>query len=332
MKTVWLSAIGWWCIGILAPAVFAAPTKLRVSVTVLKDTTKAKACLKFKELLEAKSKGEFQVEVHAEGKLYRDREELDALQLGAVEMIVPSFVKFDMVGVSEFSVFYLPFLFKDLREVHAITDGHIGQQLFKLLEPKGIKGLAYWDLGFNHFHANKPIHLPSDMKGLKFKLIRGRVFNAVAKALQTQPILLPRGPILEGYEKHQVEASTSPIHNFYMDGYPAFQKHLTLTAANFHGFVVATSLKFWNSLSQDAQMQVDQALQEATRYERELSEKDNAEALEKLKGGGLTQVYTPTEAELKKWKEALLPVRDQFKREKEGVYLERILEALGTRY
>lgn len=280
--------------------------------------------------MERISKKQVVAEIHLDGKLYRDREELDALQLGAVELVIPSFTKFVTIGVPEFSVFAIPFLFNNLEEVHTITDGHIGQQLSKLLEPKGIKNLAYWDLGFNSFHANKPIHLPSDLKGLKFQVIKGKVLEQVARSLKAEPKQLSRGGLLEGYKKKQVEASSSPILNFYTDGFSSFQKHLTLTSSSFHGYAVVTSLKFWESLSRGVQSQIEEALLEATQYERALAVRDSTQALEKLRAEGKTEVYTPTSDELTQWKQVFLPMRTQLKREKEGAYVERILETLGT--
>ena len=87
---------------------------------------------------------------------------MEALQLGAVQMLAPSLAKFGPLGVKEFEVFDLPFIFDDYDELHKITQGAVGQALLAKLEPKGIKGLAYWDNGFKSFSANTPIKTPAD--------------------------------------------------------------------------------------------------------------------------------------------------------------------------
>lgn len=322
--------LGFLALFLISSFAAAEPIKLRVSITSRADSTKARACFKFKELLEARSKKQILVEVHLEGKLYKDREELDALQLGAVEIVVPSYTKFVTIGVPEFSVFAIPYLFKTVQDVHTITDGHIGQQLSKLLELKGIKNLAYWDLGFNHFHASKPIHHPSDMKGLKFQVLRGKVIESMARALNTEPVPTARGAILDGYRRKLVDASSSPVANFYMDGFAPFQKHLSITSSSFHGYAVVTSTKFWSSLAPEAQSQIEKSILEATEYERKLAEVDTEQSLAKLKAQGLTEIYTPSEQELSAWRSALLPLQTRFRKEKEGTYIERIQEALST--
>lgn len=303
--------------------------KLRLSLVSSIQSSKGKACVKFKEFLESRSQHKFDVELYSDGKLFHDREELEALQLGAVDMVVASFSKFDAIDVPEISVFGMPFLFRDLREAHAIADGPVGREILNILEPKGIKGLAIWDLGFYQFHSNRAVREPSDLKGLKFKVIRGKVFEAIAKALQTRPVLLPRGSgISDGYGKHLVESGMSPPAIFYGDGVTAVQKHLIAVSSSFHGYVVGLGLKFWNSLSGSDQALVQQALVDATKFERDLTLQEDQVALQSLKKESKTQVYFPTEPELNKWKAVLLPVSESFKAQREGAFLQRVQSAL----
>lgn len=308
----------------------AAPLKVRLSLTSALHSTKGKAAQKLKELLESSTKGEMTLEVSYEGKLYKDREELDALQLGAVEMIIPSHTKFVAVGVKEFSLFAFPYLFKDLNDVHLITDGPVGQLLSGRLEPKGIKVLGYWDLGFNHFHSNRPIYDPSQTPGLKVKSVKSRVLDSVARALQTIPVVLPRSDALGAYKSGEVNASGSPLANFYSDRFYEVQTHITLTSHSFHGYVVAVSLVFWNSLTPTQQSQLQAAVKAATQFERELANQENLRVLEELKKGGKVEVHTPSPQEMALWKKALIPVQGKFKREPEGAYIQQVQDTLGV--
>src|SRR5262247_1476725 len=135
---------------VLAPAAAMAqsPIVIKFSHVVANDTPKGKGALKFKELAEKYTDGKVKVEVYPNSQLYKDKEEIEALQLGSVQMLAPSLAKFGPLGVKEFEVFDLPFIFKDTPSFRAVTEGPVGQALFKKLEPKGIKGLAYWDNGF----------------------------------------------------------------------------------------------------------------------------------------------------------------------------------------
>ena len=90
---------------------------------------------------------------------------MEALQLGSVQMLAPSVAKFGPLGVREFEVFDLPYIFDSYDDLHKVTDGPVGKALFKKLESKGIIGLAYWDNGFKEMSANKPMRKPDDMQG-----------------------------------------------------------------------------------------------------------------------------------------------------------------------
>ncbi len=143
-----------------------APLVIKFSHVVANDTPKGKASGFFAKRAGELTGGKVKVEVYANSTLYKDKEEMEALQVGAVQMLAPSLAKFGPLGVREFEVFDLPFIFDDARELHAITAGPVGKQLFARLETKGITGLAYWDNGFKSFSANKPLKTSDDFKGL----------------------------------------------------------------------------------------------------------------------------------------------------------------------
>jgi hypothetical protein len=102
-------------------------------------------------------RGKVKVEVYPNSQLYKDKEELEALQLGAVQMLAPSNSKFGPIGVKEFEVFDLPYILPDLKTLRKVTDGPLGAKLLKLLDSKGMTGLAYWDNGFKQMSANKKL-------------------------------------------------------------------------------------------------------------------------------------------------------------------------------
>src|SRR5260221_10536191 len=144
-------------LALLGSAHAQQPIVLKFSHVVTDDTPKGKGAVRFRELAEAKTKGRVKVEIYPNSQLYKDREELEALQLGAVQMLAPSVSKFGPLGVRKFEVFDLPYMFADESSLERVVDGPVGTGLFKLLEPKGIVGLAYWFNGFKEFSANKPL-------------------------------------------------------------------------------------------------------------------------------------------------------------------------------
>jgi C4-dicarboxylate-binding protein DctP len=146
------------------------PVVIKFSHVVAADTPKGKAADKFKELAEKYTNGKVKVEIYPNSTLYKDKEELEALQLGAVQMLAPSNSKFGPIGIKEFEVFDLPYILPDLKTLRKVTDGPLGARLLKLLDSKGMTGLAYWDNGFKQMSANKKLVAPSDYKGLKFRI------------------------------------------------------------------------------------------------------------------------------------------------------------------
>src|SRR6187401_3631513 len=146
------------------------PIIIKFSHVVATDTPKGQAAERFKALAEKATGGRVKVEVYPNSQLYKDKEELEALQLGAVQMLAPSLAKFGPLGVKEFEVFDLPFIFDNTAELHKITQGPVGRQLLGKLDAKGIKGLAFWDNGFKSFSANKALRTPDDFKGLKMRI------------------------------------------------------------------------------------------------------------------------------------------------------------------
>ena len=148
------------------------PIVIKFSHVVAVDTPKGHAAEYFKKLAEERTKGRVKVEVYPNSSLFKDGEEMEAVQLGSVHMLAPSLAKFGPLGVREFEVFDLPYIFDNYAELHKITDGPVGAALFKKLESKGIVGLAYWDNGFKVMSANKAVRVPADYKGLKMQIGR----------------------------------------------------------------------------------------------------------------------------------------------------------------
>src|ERR1700712_5316234 len=121
-----------------------APIVIKFSHVVAADTPKGKGALRFKQLAEERTGGRVKIEVYANSTLYKDNEEIEALQVGAVQMLAPSVSKFGPLGVKEFEVFDLPYIFPNHDVLAAVEEGPVGKMLFKKLESKGIAGLAYW--------------------------------------------------------------------------------------------------------------------------------------------------------------------------------------------
>ncbi|MDL2358379.1 MAG: DctP family TRAP transporter solute-binding subunit, partial [Pseudomonadota bacterium] len=164
-----------------------SPIVIKFSHVVALDTPKGQAAERFKLLAEKNTGGRVKVEVYPNSQLYKDKEELEALQLGAVQMLAPSLAKFGPLGVREFEAFDLPYIFPSKAALYSVTEGPIGKSLLMKLEPKGITGLAYWDNGFKVMSANKPLHNVADFKGQKMRIQSSKVLDAQMRALGANP-------------------------------------------------------------------------------------------------------------------------------------------------
>lgn len=295
-------------LALAGPAAAQSPIVLKFSHVVAPDTPKGKGSEKFKELGEKYTDGKVKIEVYPNSTLYKDKEELEALQLGAVQMLAPSNSKFGPIGVKEFEVFDLPFILPDKKAVRRVTDGKLGKQLLTLLEPKGMIGLAYWDNGFKLISANKPLKEPEDFKGLKFRIQSSKVLELQMRALGALPQIMAFSEVYQALQTGVVDGQENTPSNMYTQKMHEVQKYTTLSDHGYIGYVVVVNKKFWDGLPADIRSQLDKAMAEATQYSNDISEKENAEALVEMKKAGKTEFITLTAAQKTNWKKALQPV------------------------
>ena len=295
----------------LHPAVAEDTIIIKFSHVVAPDTPKGKAAEKFKQLAEERTQGRVKVEVYPNSQLYKDKEELEALQLGAVQMLAPSLAKFGPLGAKEFEVFDLPYLFADSKALHTVTQGEIGQQLLAKLEPKGIKGLAFWDNGFKIMSANKPINLPDDISGLKMRIQSSKVLDAEMRALGALPQVMAFSEVYQALQTGVVDGTENPPSNMYTQKMHEVQKYATITNHGYLGYAVIVNKDFWDRLPADIRTTLEQAMKEATDYANQIADEENAKALAAIKAAGTTEVHDLTPAELAAWRRALIPVHQE---------------------
>jgi C4-dicarboxylate-binding protein DctP len=297
------------CALIMAGAAEAAdPIVIKFSHVVAPDTPKGKGAEKFKELAEARTNGAVKVEVYPNSQLYKDKEELEALQLGSVQMLAPSLSKFGPLGVHEFEVFDLPYIFPTIAALHKVTDGPIGAALFKKLEPKGILGLAYWDNGFKDMTANRPLREVADFKGLKMRIQSSKVLDAQFRALGALPQVLAFSEVYQAMETGVVDGSENSPSNIFTQKHNEVQKYLTISNHGYNGYAVVVNKKFWDGLPPDVRTTLTGAMKDATAYSNAIAEKENDDALAAIKAAGTTEIDTLTDQELAAWRKALMPV------------------------
>lgn len=295
------------------------------------DTPKSNAIEHFKRVAERTTGGRVRVDVYPNSTLYKDKEELEALQMGAVQMLAPTLSKFGPLGIREFEVFDLPFLFDDRAAVRRVVEGPVGQRLFGILESKGIRGLAYWDSGFKMMSANRPVRVPADMRGLKIRIQGSKVIDEQMRALGANPQVMSFSEMTQALQSGVVDGAENPPLNFYSQKVYEVQKYLAVTNHGYLGFAVIVNKRFWDGLPPDVRTALEAALAEATTMNNSQAERESAGAMRAIVKTGKTSVYQPTAQELAQWRQALLPVHKKMEERIGKDLLAAVYSALGKR-
>ena len=309
-----------WTLGAAAVALFALapasaqqanPIIIKFSHVVAADTPKGKGSERFKQLAEKYTNGRVKVEVYHNSTLYKDKEELEALQLGAVQMLAPSNAKFGPLGIKDFEVLDLPMLIPSLASLRKVTEGPIGLAMLKKLDTVGLVGLGYWDNGFKVMTANKPLRAVDDFKGIKMRIQPSKVLQAQFKALGSLPQALAFSEVYQSLQTGVVDGQENTPANIYSQKMHEVQKYMTLSNHGYIGYVVVVGKPFWNSLPADVRTDLEKAMVETTNYVNEISQQENDNAVEAIRKSGKTELINLTPAEYEQWRKAMLPVYDE---------------------
>lgn len=314
----------------VAMPAWAEPVVIKFSHVVAPDTPKGKGAEKFKELAEKYTDGAVKVEVYPNSQLYKDKEELEALQLGAVQMLAPSLAKFGPLGVQQFEVFDLPFLMNGYDDLRKITDGEIGKSLLSKLEDKGITGLAYWDNGFKIMSANSPLNTPDDFLGLKMRIQSSKILEAQMQALGAVPQVMAFSEVYQALQTGVVDGTENPPSNMYTQKMHEVQKHATVSNHGYLGYAVIVNKAFWDGLDPAIREKLSQAMAESTVYANSIAKQENEAALAAMKAAGKTEFHELSEDERAEWVEALKPVYEQVAGRIGADLIEQVRSVLGT--
>ncbi|MDX2307889.1 MAG: DctP family TRAP transporter solute-binding subunit [Hyphomicrobium sp.] len=302
---------------------------IRFSHVAAPQAHKSRGAERFKALAEQYTNGRVKIALYPNSQLYKDKEELEALQMGAVEMLAPSLSKFAPLGVRSFEVFDLPYLFRDTEDLAKVTQGPIGRELLNSLESKGIVGLGFWNNGFKILSANRPLLSPDDVLGLKMRIQSSRVIEEQMTALGALPQVLAFSEAYQALSSGVVDGTENPPANLYTQRMYEVQRHATLTNHGFLGYAVIVSKKFWDPLPDDIKAALQKAMTDATPDANRWAAEENADALAEMRKSGPTAFHDPSLEELSSWRDALRPVQDRMASRVGAELLARIRIATG---
>lgn len=310
MKKLTLAAASIAMLALVGPAAAQSPIVIKFSHVVAEKTPKGQAALKFKEEAEKLLPGKVKIEVYPSSQLYGDAKEMEALALGDVQIIAPSLSKFDKF-TKQLQLFDLPFLFDNVGAIDRFQQGPEGQKLLTSMASKGFIGLDYWHNGMKQMSSNKPLLVPADAKGLKFRVQPSDVLAAQFQQLGANPQKLAFAEVYQALQLGTVDGQENTWSNCYSQKYQEVQKDFTETEHGVIDYMVVTNASWWNGLPKDVQAGLKTAMKAATKVNNDVADQLNQEARKKI-SESTAKIHTLTPAQRGEWKKAMEPVWAKF--------------------
>jgi C4-dicarboxylate-binding protein DctP len=285
---------------------------------------------RFRSLVEMRSDQRIRVQIYPQGELYGDHDEMQALQLGAIDMIAPSLSKFGPIGFPEFELFDLPFLFDTVADVRRITRGPLGRKLLERLSRQRLLGLGYFDNGFKHMSANRPLRDPEDFAGLRMRIQASNVVAQQMRLLGARPVTLPFSETRQALKTGVVDGTENPLSNFFTQRMQEVQTDLSLTQHGYLGYAVVSHQRFWSGLPDDDRSLVQEALAEALDYGNSIAEVQNNNALTALRASSL-RIHQPSPAERARLQAKVQPAQADLARRIGQAWVDTALAALRSK-
>jgi len=294
-----------------ATAVQAEPVTLKFSHVVAENTPKGQMAIKFRDLVAERLGEQVVVEVYPNSQLFGDNKVLEAMLLGDVQMAAPSLSKFQKYTKS-LQLFDLPFLFKDMAAAERFQQSAAGQGLLTSIEDKGVIGLGYLHNGMKQLSASRPLRVPADAEGLKFRIMTSDVLSAQFEAVDATPLKKPFSEVFTLLNTRAIDGQENTWSNIYSKKFFEVQPYITESNHGLLDYLVVTSARFWNGLDDELRAGLKKALDEAIAH-------GNAIAAQKAKGdrqtiadSGRSEILQLSDAERSQWVEAMKPVWKQF--------------------
>lgn len=293
---------------------YAAPIVIKYSHVVADVTPKGKAALKFKELAEKKLPGKVEVQVFPNSQLFGDGKEMEALVLGDVQIIAPSLAKFGKY-TKQIQIFDLPFLFNDIAAVDRFQASPAGQKLLTSMTSKGIMGFGYIHNGMKQLSANKPLNLPADAKGLKFRIQPSDVLEAQFKAVGGNPQKIAFAEVYQALQSGVVDGTENPWSNIYSKKFHEVQNYIMESNHGVLDYMVITNAKWWEGLPADVRKGLSEAMTESIAYGNKAAMEEDADFRAKVIADKKAKVVPLTKEQTAAWREAMKPVWKKFEGE-----------------
>ena len=291
-----------------------AETTLQLGTTVNEQDSFHVAAVKFAELVDERTNGEYKIEIYPNGTLGGESDMLDSMSTGMLDMgIITSgpFVNFsEMMGVLD-----MPYLFANNEEAYKVLDGEIGRELLDTLEDAGLKGLAYAERGFrNVTNSVRPVTCADDLAGLKLRVMENEVYTATFKALKVNAVPMAWAEALTAMQQGTVDAEGNTFSLLNDARHTEVLKYAVNSEHNYSMHVLLMNKKKWDSLTPEQQGILREAAREASDWQRKESVALEEKAWQAFRDRGIT-IHMLTDAERAELKARTRPAYEAFARE-----------------
>jgi tripartite ATP-independent transporter DctP family solute receptor len=277
--------------------------------------------VRYSDLVAQRTKGKVKIDVYPSTQLGNERDMVEGLQLGTIDLVVTSTGPLGGF-VPRMFVVDLPFLFRDRGHAYKVLDGPIGRELLDAFSAKGIKGLAFWENGFRQMtNSVRPIEKPEDLRGIKIRTMENKVHLSAFRAFGASPTPMAWSEVYTALQQKTIDAQENPIAIIYFQKIYEVQKYLALTDHFYSPTPLLMSLKAFNNLPKNIQkIMLDTAMECAT-FERNLLRDNEAKQLAEIKAKGM-QVILPNK---KPFQDAVVPVYKEFESQFGKETIDRII-------
>lgn len=284
-----------------------APIVINFSHVVAENTPKGQGAVLFKQMVETRLAGQVKVVVHANASLFGDADELEALRDNRVQMLAPSLSKFSAYS-KQLQLFDLPFLFDDLEALKRFQKRDKSRELLRAMTEQNIYGLAFWNNGMKQLSATRELRLPTDAKGLAFRIQPSKVLDAQFKALGATGVSLPFSETLNALQSGKVQGSENAWSNIASQRLDAVQPFITESNHGTLNYMLVSNTRFWNSIPYKTRVELEAIIEEVTVVVNQQAETLNQTAREQVLAAGKTKLVSLTEQERAAWRSAMQPV------------------------
>ncbi|MBU2889136.1 TRAP transporter substrate-binding protein [Celeribacter halophilus] len=275
------------------------------------DTPNARAAVVFKEEVEKNSDGRIEINIRPAAQLGGDVEIIEQTQMGLVHIAIPptgNLANFN----EQMYLFDLPFLLKDDAAMKRVLDGEVGQELLGTLEANNLHGIAMWGAGFRHMTNNiRPINGPADLEGIKMRTLQAPTILATYRAYGANPTAMAYVEVYNGLQQGVIEGQENPLANIASMKFYEVQKYMTLTNHAYHTYAAIMNKQAWESLPEDLQAVVQDAMIVGRDAARAFTEEDESKILANIEGQIEIQELSPEGRAA--FVEASKPIYDDFR-------------------